>query len=92
MFVADGGLAAAVVVEACVAVTVKTLCSAVTPVAVRVPTKLAVKKPQFMFYLLLLITSDLKVVWEAGVSAGRVGEVFVDDCGCVAVVFAPNLQ
>ena len=83
-------MAATVVVEACVAVTVETLRSAVTAVAV--PTKLVTEKPQVMACLLLLTPSDLKVVWEAVLFAGTVGEVILDDRWSLAVVRALDLQ
>ena len=87
---AGGVLAATVVVEACVGVTIETLRSAVTAVAV--PTKLVSKKPQVMACLLLLTPSDLKMVWEAVLFAERVGEVILDDRWSLAVVGTLKLQ
>ena len=85
-------MAATVVVKACVAVTVKMLRSAVTPVAVRIPTKLANNTAQIKVYLLLLTVSDGKVVWNAEVFAGTLGEVTLDDCKSLAVVDSLKLQ
>ena len=85
-------MAATVVVIACVAVTVKTLRLAVIPLPVRVPTKLANNTAQIKVYLLLLTVSDGKVVWNAEVFAGTLGEGRVDDCKSLTVVDLLKLQ